>query len=111
MWGKAKVKEMVEVRGTVRRFGIRPFDEVFRGYSVMLEGNDIPYILHEDVLVPSVRDNPSFLELTAPGDVISFRVEKGYRNGTHFRNESLAPELSRYLTPLPAAEPAQQARQ
>lgn len=89
MWRRAKPKEMVEVRGTVRRFGVSPFEDGYRGHVILLEGDNIPYIVRENIY----RDAPTLVELTAPGDVVAFTVEKGYRQASNFRNESLPTGL------------------
>lgn len=93
MWKKKPPKEFVEVRGKVERIGMRPFDEVCRGYRVLLEGDNSPYIIPVDIWV----GKETFVELTQPGDEISFIVEKGELRGKRFVNHSLSPRLSPYM--------------
>lgn len=96
MWKKkppAPPAEFIEVHGKVARFGVIPFNYVFQGFRVVLEGGDTPYILG----VCGVNGRRALVELTQVGDEVSFTVEKGYLNGTNFVNHSFAPGLKQYV--------------
>jgi len=74
------------VRGRVLRCGPEPYRDCTDRFTVLLENSATPYRIHPTMGTDTGR---CFVELTQPGDVVSFIVEDGYLDARDFRNESL----------------------
>jgi hypothetical protein len=98
MFGMSKKGPPVfkQVKGRVLRCGPEPYRDSTDRFTVLLEGDDTPYRIYPRMGTETGR---CFVELTQPGDVVSFEVEEGFLDSKNFRNESLPAGLVRAYAP------------
>lgn len=89
---KISVEEVeIDVKGKVARLGASVANEYRQRYVILLDGDKKAYI--------SDRSNKGFIEgdvvaLTQPGDMVEFKIKKGYLNIIQgsFVNKTLAEQ-------------------
>lgn len=101
MFGMSKKEKPVftKVKGRVLRCGPEPYRDATDRFTVLLEDSAVPYRIHPRVGPETGR---CFVELTQPGDVVSFTVEEGYLDANDFHNESLPASLVQLYGPRKA---------
>jgi hypothetical protein len=98
MFGMSKKEKPVFklVKGRVLRCGPEPYRDSSDRFTVLLEGSAVPYRIYPRMGAETGR---CFVELTQPGDIVSFTVEEGFLDASNFRNESLPAGLVQAYDP------------